>query len=228
MSDRWAVFFDLEGTLVVRATRLEEVVETVLFAHDRVRSSDAVAHAVESALRSAGEGSRPSRALYAQVFRALALEDDAERLASSVWEACQRIDPPVLAPGAPAAVELLRSAGAVLGVITNADGAVPDLLTRLGLARYFEVVITPSRAGATKPDRRIFQAALVEAHVPAERAWHVGDDPVGDARGARDAGLSPVLLTGPRASGSTDGFPTAARVDEAAALILKQQAEKER
>lgn len=222
MSDRWAVFFDLEGTLVVRGTRLEEVVETVLFAHDRVRSSDAVAHAV-ARVTSPGDG-RPTRALYAQVFRALALEDDAERLASAVWESCQRIDPPVLAPGAPAAVELLRRAGAVLGVITNADGAVPDLLSRLGLARYFEVVITPSRAGATKPDRRIFQAALVEAHVPAERAWHVGDDPVGDARGARDAGLSPVLLIGARGSGA-DGFATAARVDEAAALILKSRGE---
>lgn len=225
MSDRWAVFFDLEGTLVVRATKLEEVVETVLYAHDRVRSADAVAHAVARAT-SAGDG-RPSRALYAQVFRALALEDDAERFAAAVWESCQRLDPPVLAPGAPAAIELLHGAGAVLGVITNADGAVRDLLGRLGLARSFAVVMTPSRGGATKPDRRIFEAALVEAHVPAERAWHVGDDPVGDARGARDAGLSPVLLVGARAGERADGFPTAARVDEAAALILKRQAEKD-
>jgi FMN phosphatase YigB (HAD superfamily) len=225
MSDRWAVFFDLEGTLVVRATKLEEVVETVLYAHDRVRSADAVAHAVAWAT-SAGDG-RPSRALYAQVFRALALEDDAERFAAAVWESCQRLDPPVLAPGAPAAIELLHGAGAVLGVITNADGAVRDLLGRLGLARSFAVVMTPSRGGATKPDRRIFEAALVEAHVPAARAWHVGDDPVGDARGARDAGLSPVLLVGARAGERADGFPTAARVDEAAALILKRQAEKD-
>jgi putative hydrolase of the HAD superfamily len=226
---RWAVFFDLEGTLIVRATRLEEVVETVLFAHDRVRSPDVVRQAVENVVRAGTEaGAKPPRSLYAQVFRALALDDEAERLATEVWEACQRIDPPVLAPGAPAAIELLRGAGAVLGVITNADGAVRDTLGRMGLARYFEVVMTPSRAGATKPDRRIFQAALAEAGVPAESAWHVGDDPVGDARGAKDAGLSPVLLLGSRGGGSADGFLHAARIDEAAALILKRQAEKQR
>ena len=221
---RWAVFFDLEGTLVVRATRLEEVIETVLFAHDLVRSPDAVSHAVESERT---RGSASGREFHAAVLRALALEGGADRLASVVWEACQRIDPPVLASGVPAAIELLRGAGAVLGVITNADGTVRDTLARMGLARHLEVVMTPSRAGATKPDRRIFQAALAEAGVPASRAWHVGDDPVGDVQGATGAGLSAVLVRGPR-GGSVDGAFTAARVDEAAALILKRRAERSR
>ena len=221
MSDprRWAVFFDLEGTLIVRATALEQVVETVLFAHDRVRSTDVVREATEKALLDATSSDR--RALYTRIFRELALEADAERLAASVFEACQRVDPPVLAPGAVAALELLHGAGAVLGLITNADGAVRDGLAKLGIARYLEVIMTPSRGGAMKPDRRIFEAALVEAGVDAAHAWHVGDDPVGDIQGATKAGLRTVLIRGD----SVGGALRASRVDEAAALILRREAE---
>jgi putative hydrolase of the HAD superfamily len=221
-AQRWAVFFDLEGTLIVRATSLEQVVETVLFASDRVRSTDAVREAVGKALAEARSSDR--RRLYEEVFQKLAFADDeSARLAQSMWDACQGVDPPVLAPGVPAALELLRGAGATLGVITNADGAVRDGLARLGVARYLDVVMTPSKAGATKPNRRIFEAALAEAGVPASRAWHVGDDPVGDAGGAKAAGLSAVLIRG-KSDAASDSFPTAARVDEAAALILAARA----
>jgi HAD superfamily hydrolase (TIGR01549 family) len=218
-AERWAVFFDLEGTLIVRATSLEQVVETVLFSSDRVRSTERVREAVEKALAEATSSDR--RRLYEDVFGKLAFDDEeCGRLAQKLWDACQRVDPPVLAPGVPAALELLRGAGATLGLITNADGAVREGLARVGVARYLDVLMTPSKAGgATKPNRRIFEAALQEAGVPASRAWHVGDDPVGDAGGAKAAGLTPVLIRG-KSDTSSDGFPTAARVDEAAALIL--------
>jgi HAD superfamily hydrolase (TIGR01509 family) len=221
-SRRWAVFFDLEGTLIVRATSLEQVVETVLFAHDRVRSPDVVREATEKALRQATSSDR--RALYTRIFCDLALEEDAERLSAATFEACQRVDPPVLAPGAVAALELLHGAGAVLGVITNADGAVREGLAKLGIARYLEVIMTPSRGAAMKPDRRIFEAALAEARVDASHAWHVGDDPVGDVQGATRAGISAVLLRGEPVNGAL----RATRVDEAAALILRREAEKTR
>lgn len=218
-SSRWAVFFDLEGTLIVRATSLEQVVETVLFAHDRVRSTDVVREATERAIALATSSDR--RALYTKIYRDLALEDEAEGLSAATFEACQRVDPPVLAPGAVAALELLHGAGAVLGVITNADGAVREGLAKLGIARYLEVIMTPSKGGAMKPDRRIFEAALAEAGVAASRSWVVGDDPIGDIQGATRAGLSAVLIRG-KQSVSGGGALTASRVDEAAALILKQ------
>src|SRR5262249_47699333 len=98
---RWAVFFDLEGTLIVRATSLEQVVETVLYARDRVRSTDAVRETTEKTLANATAADR--RRLYAEIFRGLAFDDqEVERLAASLWEACQRVDPQVLAPGVPA------------------------------------------------------------------------------------------------------------------------------
>jgi FMN phosphatase YigB (HAD superfamily) len=219
-SERWAVFFDLEGTLVVRATTLEQVVETVLYASDRVRSSDAVREAVEKALQDATSPDR--RRLYAEIFRLLAFDAEGEQLTASLWDACQRVDPPVLAVGAAAALELLHGAGATLGVITNADGAVRDGLAKLGIAHHLDFVMTPSRAGATKPDKRIFQAALAEAGVPASRAWHIGDDPEGDAAGAKAAGISPILI---RRDGATvNGYLTASRVDQAAAMILAARA----
>ena len=164
------VFFDVGGTLLVPGTELEEMVETVLFAHRLVRAGDAVRAAVAAAVAAhegagadGGERDRPAagrRELYARVFRELALEERADSLAGAVWEMSFDLAPPVLAPGASAALELLRGAGARMGVISNWDDSLDVVLARAGVRPYLEVVVTSMRAGWSKPNRRIFEAAL--------------------------------------------------------------------
>ena len=229
------VFFDVGGTLLVPGTELEEMVETVLFAHRLVRAGDAVRAAVAAAVAAhegagadGGERDRPAagrRELYARVFRELALEERADSLAGAVWEMSFDLAPPVLAPGASAALELLRGAGARMGVISNWDDSLDGVLARAGVRPYLEVVVTSMRAGWSKPNRRIFEAALAEAGVDAGDAWHVGDDVHADTRGALGAGLRAVLVDG--RPGAADGLPAgalrAARVDEAAHLILEAE-----
>jgi len=229
------VFFDVSGTLLVPGTELEEMVETVLFAHRLVRAGDAVRAAVAAAVAAhegadGGERDRPAagrRELYARVFRELALEERADSLAGAVWEMSFDLAPPVLAPGASAALELLRGAGARMGVISNWDDSLDGVLARAGVRPYLEVVVTSMRAGWSKPNRRIFEAALAEAGVGAGDAWHVGDDVHADTQGALGAGLRAVLVDG--RPGAADGLPAGAlrarRVDEAAHLILEAESQ---
>jgi FMN phosphatase YigB (HAD superfamily) len=229
------VFFDVGGTLLVPGTALEELVETVLFARRLVRSGDAVRAAVVAALAAhsasdadRGEPERPAagrRELYARVFRELALEAQADALAGAVWEMSFDPAPPVLAPGAAAALEMLRAAGAGIGVISNWDDSLAGVLAGAGVAPYVDVAVSSFRVGWSKPNRRIFEAALAEAGVEAGRAWHVGDDVGADVQGALDAGLRAVLVDA--RPGGPDGLPPGAlharRVDEAAHLLLEAE-----
>jgi HAD superfamily hydrolase (TIGR01509 family) len=91
-------------------------------------------------------------------------------------------------PGAPETLERLRGRGLRLAVVANWDCALPEHLAGLGLDRLVDTVVTSARAGVPKPDPAIFELALRELGVPADRALHVGDEPC-DEEGARAAGL---------------------------------------
>jgi HAD superfamily hydrolase (TIGR01509 family) len=91
-------------------------------------------------------------------------------------------------PGAPDVLERLRAHGLRLAVVANWDCALPDHLRTLGLDRLVDTVVTSARAGVPKPDPAIFELALRELGVQADRALHVGDEPC-DEEGAHAAGL---------------------------------------
>lgn len=62
-------------------------------------------------------------------------------------------------------------------------------LRRIGLADYFVASLCAREVGAAKPDPRCF-ATLTEAlNLAPQEVLYVGDDPVHDVQGARDAGL---------------------------------------
>jgi putative hydrolase of the HAD superfamily len=91
-------------------------------------------------------------------------------------------------------LERLRTSGRRLGIISNFDSRLLDVLENIGIRHYFGQVTLSWQVGAAKPDARIFQAALAAANVPAPRAMHVGDSWRDDYLGARGAGLQAVLL----------------------------------
>jgi putative hydrolase of the HAD superfamily len=95
-------------------------------------------------------------------------------------------------------LDRLRSAGYRLGVVSNFDSRLDRVLQGLGIAALFEHVAVSSRAGAAKPDPRIFRSALAAFSVGPRAAWHLGDVPGEDVEGARAAGVRPILLDRPR------------------------------
>jgi len=88
----------------------------------------------------------------------------------------------------------LRSLGYRLAVISNFDSRLIDLLANLNLHSFFEQAILSWRAGAAKPDARIFHYALELMRIPAAGAVHVGDSMEDDVAGAQNAGLTAVLF----------------------------------
>ena len=97
-------------------------------------------------------------------------------------------------PEVPDVLPALRRAGLRLGVISNWDPRLPDLLEHLKLAGYFDVVVYSSAVGVEKPDRRIFLRALTRLRVAPDAALHVGDGRIEDLEGAMAAGMRALLL----------------------------------
>ncbi len=99
-----------------------------------------------------------------------------------------------LEPSIPAIFSELRERGFTLGVVSNADGTVPDMLAELELDHFFKCIIDSGRVGVEKPDARIFYMALEAIGLKPDSCVYVGDQPEVDARGAAAVGITPVLL----------------------------------
>jgi putative hydrolase of the HAD superfamily len=81
-----------------------------------------------------------------------------------------------------------------LGIVSNFDSRLYEILAGLGIDRFFESVTISSFAGAAKPSPKIFQRALQKHGVTAREALHIGNNLRDDARAAAAAGLCGVLL----------------------------------
>jgi putative hydrolase of the HAD superfamily len=97
-------------------------------------------------------------------------------------------------PGTISLLKDLRGAGYMLGVISNRDNPFDEELTHLGLGGFFHLTVSAGEARSKKPDVVIFGYALDRVGRTASEAIYVGDNYYADVVGARNAGISPVLL----------------------------------
>jgi putative hydrolase of the HAD superfamily len=96
--------------------------------------------------------------------------------------------------GLDATLDALSAMDLSVGVISNSDGRLEWRLEEIGILGRFDFVIDSAIVGISKPDRRIFQDALNRSSLDAEEAVYVGDYYEVDVRGARAAGMLPVLF----------------------------------
>ncbi|MBV9196792.1 MAG: HAD-IA family hydrolase [Solirubrobacterales bacterium] len=92
------------------------------------------------------------------------------------------------------ALAALEQLGLRLVVVSNWDVSLHEVLERLGLAAVLHGVLTSAEIGARKPAAEIFNRALSLAEAGAHEAVHVGDSLDEDVAGARNAGITPVLV----------------------------------
>jgi putative hydrolase of the HAD superfamily len=130
------------------------------------------------------------------VLDAVVAELEDEHARANLWRVAVR--------GADAALARLRARGLRLAVVSNSDGRVAQILASVGLAPHFEAIVDSHFEGVEKPDPAIFRRALARLRVAPERACYVGDIYAIDARGARAAGLAPVLVDGVGAYAALD------------------------
>ena len=107
--------------------------------------------------------------------------------------------PPAVDQGARSALETLASRGLALGVVSNImrtpGSALRQILDRSGLLAPLKVLTFSDECGIRKPDPEIFRRTLRQMGVAPEDAVHVGDDPILDVEGARDAGMAVIQVT---------------------------------
>jgi HAD superfamily hydrolase (TIGR01509 family) len=86
-----------------------------------------------------------------------------------------------------------------IGVISNADGKIEDVLRRCDIASCFRTITDSGLAGFEKPHPEIFRQALKSMNATPEESLYVGDVYSVDYLGATGAGMEAILMDVPAA-----------------------------
>ena len=97
-------------------------------------------------------------------------------------------------PEIAATLNNLRTRGLALAIISNWDRRLPDILRSLDLIDRFEAVTVSAIEGVEKPSQEIFQRTARRLGVDPSSILHVGDSPLEDYSGARNAGFAAALI----------------------------------
>jgi putative hydrolase of the HAD superfamily len=81
-----------------------------------------------------------------------------------------------------------------IGVISNADGKIAEVLASAGIADCFPSITDSGLVGYEKPHPAIFEAALRDLGASADESLYVGDGYSIDYLGATNAGMQAILL----------------------------------
>ncbi|MCI4352890.1 MAG: HAD family hydrolase [Thermoplasmata archaeon] len=128
-------------------------------------------------------------------------------------------------PGAVALLQFLKSSGTKIGVVTNNLRSEQEEKLRItGLDDWVDYLVCSEQVGVTKPDPRMFRAALAEIHGTPRTTVMVGDSWESDVVGAARVGIRPVWFhrdrTAPPASPPAGELRSFRPLDRAAAVIL--------
>ena len=203
------VFFDLGGTLLIM--RRDRIISLILreegYAVDAEQVHSAYFRVEPSWLEEYGgkrmtgeETEEAYRRLDAMIFRLLfprSTGTETERVSALMrrgWSRVEKSVPLELYPDVLPTLEALRSQGYSLGLVSNAPPDTMKVVEKLGLTKYFPVVLVSGVVGVSKPNPEIFRMALARAGARPESAVHVGDVYEADVVGARNAGIKGILL----------------------------------
>jgi len=88
----------------------------------------------------------------------------------------------------------LAAAGLSLGIVSNFEAWLDELLAALGVRDAFPVRVISGVEGIEKPDPRIFELAMSRAGVGPEGSVYVGDNPEFDVDPPAALGMFTVLI----------------------------------
>jgi putative hydrolase of the HAD superfamily len=197
------VLFDAGDTLLAPAPSFQGRFVAVAAAHGLPLEEAAVDAAIADAVRAAAwpsDWTDPATqrdfwvGFYRQVLADLGHAGDGLKVAEALFAAFSDPAGYKLFDDVRPALDALAGRGIKLGVVSNFEPWLEDILALEGVDHLFAAVAISGKLGVAKPDPEIFEAALAEAGAAPEATIHVGDQPVNDVAAARAAGLTPVLI----------------------------------
>jgi putative hydrolase of the HAD superfamily len=195
------VLFDAGDTLLAPAPSFQGRFVAVAAAHGLPLEEAAVDAAIAEAVRAVewpSDWTDPATqrgfwvGFYRQVLAALGHEG--RELAEALFAAFSDPAGYRLFDDARPALEALAGRGLKLGVVSNFEPWLEDVLALEGVDHLFAAVAISGKLGVAKPDPEIFLAALEEAGADPAATVHVGDQPGNDVAAARAVGITPVLI----------------------------------
>ena len=204
-----SVFFDLGGTLLVM--RRDRVLHRVLTDEGYEVGLKAIRTSYEHAEPgwlehwatqhvSGDEAVEAYRQLNFMVIDDLGItksEDESKRLSLLARDRREEISrgvPLELYPDVEPVLSRLIALGFTLALVSNAPPDTHQTVVELGLLKYINHIVISGIAGWSKPSPEIFRIALSMASAQPQETVHVGDIYASDVLGARNAGITPVLL----------------------------------
>jgi REG-2-like HAD superfamily hydrolase len=195
------VLFDAVDTLLAPAPSFQGRFVAVAAEHGVPLEEAAVDAAVAAAAREAAwpeDWTDPAtqRAFWLGFYREVlgSLGHSQEELAEALFQAFSDPAGYRLFDDVRPALDELAGRGMTLGLVSNFEPWLDEVLALQGIADRFAAVAISGTLGVAKPDPRIFKAALDEAGADPAATVHVGDQPVNDVAGALAAGITPVLI----------------------------------
>jgi putative hydrolase of the HAD superfamily len=198
------VLFDVGSTLVDPHPSARELILRVLdgngrqvTAADLERVEPTAWQAVRDRLPFHRYGQEESQAFWDAFYGALLSElgvVPSATVRAALYAEFQRIENWRLYPDAVPVLRELRDRGYRLGVVSNWEEWLEELLLALDVHALFDVIVASAPFGRAKPHSSIFQQALSVAGTAPERAVHIGDSPRDDVAGARAVGIRPILV----------------------------------
>ncbi len=146
-------------------------------------------------------------------------EEDASRLARAVLDILSSPEGYVVFHDALPTLWRLREDGFRLGIVSNWESWLPQLLERTGVAPLLDHVVISGVCGIEKPDPGIFALALREAGIGPEQTFYVGDNPEHDVAPPLLVGITPVLLDRCRRYHPNTDHPHIASLHELPSLL---------
>jgi putative hydrolase of the HAD superfamily len=195
------VLFDAGDTLLAPAPSFQGRFVAVAAAHGLPLEEAAVDAAIADAVRAASWPSdwtdpATQRSFWIGFYRQVlaALDHSNGELAEALFGAFSDPAGYRLFDDVRPALEELAGRGVKLGVVSNFEPWLEDVLALQRVDHLFAVVAISGKLGVAKPDPEIFRWAVREAGADPAATVHVGDQPVNDVDAARAVGITPVLI----------------------------------
>jgi len=195
-----AVLFDLGDTLI-RTADIPEIyrrisanygvklsTDEIRKAHRGVEASDAIKGMITS-------GQEFWVRWNSEVLKRIGIRESRDFLARKIDELWWEYADLEIYPDVMETITQLKAKGVKIGVITNAlKRDYEQILKKLKLTSFFDVVVGIDTLNRAKPDKEIFLHAVDMLGVCPEQVVFIGDSVKYDYEGAEHAGLKPLLI----------------------------------